>query len=85
MLAACVPIFSIAVLEPIGYSFFILTAPVGIASAVLAFIPLSSSYLSKLAQKQQFQEDLREFLELKKAERASTTESEHEAVQNSEW
>lgn len=84
MMAACVPIFSIAVLEPFDYMFFTLTAPVGIASTVLAFIPLSDSYLSKLAQKQQFEEDLREFLEIKKAERAGAIEIETISPDN-EW
>lgn len=66
MMAASVPLFSVAVLEPLEYMFFFLTAPVGIASAVLAFIPVSDSYLNKLAQKQQFEEDLREYMELKR-------------------
>lgn len=84
MMAACVPIFIVAVIEPFEYTFFILTAPVGIASAILAFIPLSDSYINKLVEKEQFKEDLQEFLEIKKAERAGVIEIETIPPDN-EW
>lgn len=82
MMAASATLFSVAVLEPHEYIFFFLTTPVGIASAVVAFIPLSDSFLNKLAQKQQFKEDLHEFLELRKAERAKAILNEQETKQD---
>lgn len=85
MMAASITLFSVAVLEPFEYMFFFLTAPVGIASAVLAFIPLSDSYINKLAQRQQFKDDLQEFLELKRAERAGTIVKEQETAPDNEW
>lgn len=85
MMAASITLFSVAVLEPLQYMFFFLTTPVGIASAVVAFIPLSDNYINKLAQRQQFKEDLQEFLELKKAERAGTIVKEQETTLDNEW
>lgn len=85
MMAASITLFSVAVLEPFEYIIFFLTAPVGIASAVVAFIPISDRYLNKLAQRKQFEEDLQEFMELKKAERTIANVNEQETAPDNEW
>lgn len=63
IIGASAPLFVVSIVDPAAFSIFGFTSIVCIAAGIIALIPLSDSFLQKLAIKQQYESHMAAFIE----------------------
>ena len=73
IIGASAPLFVISIVDSSAFSIFGFTSIICIAAGILALIPLSDSFLQKLAIKQQYHQHMAAFIEQQQNDAVSVT------------